>query len=209
MKKFFFAAACALLVSVAMNAADNIKAYADGTLLRLALENENSYVAFQVDVTLPEGVSIESGDAMQSNLNVSNRATVFSMYCNQTDATTNTYRIVGYNPSNSAFTGLSALNILSVTLSDEAKAEDITLSNALFVTSGLAKTELATVSVAQGNLGDVNGDGISLQDVLAIEDLKANGTASENLENYTVHNADTDSDGDVDEDDAASVAAQL
>ncbi len=208
MMKKYILAVCLLLGATAMRATDQLTAYASGSNLYVALTNDASYVAMQADITLPSGVSIESGDEMTDNLASTARSTAFSFYCRQTDSENNVYRIVAYNLSNTPISGLSQLNILNITLSASASADGITLSNVKLATSGLTEETLTGEAVAQGNLGDVNNDDkINLLDVLAITDLQTNGVTSETT--YTVHNADLDSSGDLDTDDLTAITINL
>lgn len=168
MKKIFlllFAAACA----VASWAQSTVSATVKGQELTVALANdEQSFVAFQMDITLPAGVDVESTGAVKMNTaRLTEKAgepvpgaadANFIIAYNKIDATH--VRVLAYNLENRALVGNSGA-LFTMTFTGST-SENFTVDNSLFVTTtDLAEIKLAIAeSVASGVvLGDVNKSG--------------------------------------------------
>lgn len=189
-KKLFAAAFLAFFAGNAM-AEDAVVPTVHGSksgtswVMNIGLDNATDYVAFQMDVKLPTGVSAGSDD---TNIVLYDRmkgiaasetidgSTKFVVSKNLIDASTNTYRIVGYNLGNTNVKDGTTYNdgMFKVALtSSEAKnlsALDATISNAIFVkSSDLTGVELGSKTTTTGLLGDANGDGnVNSTDAVAV-----------------------------------------
>lgn len=147
-----------------------VSATINGEKLTVALDNATEkFIAFQMDVVLPEGVEINSPagaiklaedrltqpntpSEIDANYDVN-----FIVAYNQIG---NVLRILGYNLENREIAG-NAGELFTATLS-AATDEEIAIENILFVkSSDLAETELqrAVVEKAGGVYCDFNGDG--------------------------------------------------
>lgn len=166
MKKLLFAAAL-MLNSFCMFAADEVTAKVSGTNLNIGLENETSFVAFQMDIQLPQGITAgeisKTGRLATGNdvtINGESTATPFVIASNVLDG--NVLRVVAYNLGNNAITDATG-DILQIALNAApANASDITVSNIKFVTAqDLKEMNLADAVGENGSLrGDVNLDGV-------------------------------------------------
>jgi len=203
-KKLFAAAFLAFFAGNAMAedaVVPSVHGSTSGTswVMNIGLDNATDYVAFQMDIKLPTGVSAGSDD---SNINIYDRltgiaasetidgSTKFVVSKNLIDASTNTYRIVGYNLGNTNVKEGPAYNdgMFNVKLtSSEAKslsALDATISNAIFVkSSDLKGVELGSKTTTTGLLGDVNKDGkVNQTDAVATINLYLNKSTSSSLD---------------------------
>ncbi len=191
----------ALLVAVSAFAEDKLTVLANikaGTTQKIALSlnNETAYTAFQMEITLPKGLTIASEGAMTI---ASARNANHQVFYNQLESGIIRVASLSFdsydNPTtgNEAFTGNSGdLLIIEVTAADDYVPANITAGNILFV----KKSDLAevTLNAEQGLLGDVNGDGeVTVLDGLAIIDcyLKKNPTP------FDITLADIDHDGEI------------
>lgn len=169
--------AAMVLSSLCMSAADEVTAKVSGTNLNIGLVNETSYVAFQMDITLPAGVSASSIEAVANRLSQEGSdteigGTKFIVASNVLEG--NVLRVIAYNLKNEAIKETTG-DILAITLNAApAAASDIKITNIKFVTADdLAEMNLADVTgESAGVRGDVNQDGIvDISDILAIIDL--------------------------------------
>lgn len=193
MKKLFILAS--LLIGMISNVlADNITAslkvesnLQDATL-HVNLTNESSYVAFQMDVTLPEGWTVTGATPVATNrlkdngsvtIDGSNYDTNFVLDYNVLN--NNTVRIIGYNLGNHEIIGNSGDEIFSISLKKSNSAASAvtdwtaTLSDVEFVD----KEQLEKIDMVVSNIdktavgekagipGDANGDGrVTLYDAI-------------------------------------------
>lgn len=193
MKKLFTLTALLFgMMSSAM--ADNISAslkvesnLQDATL-HVSLTNESSYVAFQMDVTLPEGWTVTGAtpiatDRLKDGENVTigsiSYPTDFVLDYNVLN--NNTVRIIGYNLGNHKIIGKSGDEIFSISLKKSNSAATVvtewsaTFSDVEFVNEeqlekidmAISNAENTAVGEKAGILGDANGDGrVTLSDVI-------------------------------------------
>ena len=171
MKKILllFAAAVCAVASWAADA--TVSATVKGQELKVALANDaQAFVAFQMDITLPTGVSVANdGTAMTLN---TERLTVkagepvpgaananFILAYNVIDATH--VRVLAYNLENRALAGNSG-ELFTMTF-DGTPGTDFTIDGIKFVTeSSLNEVDLAQIQSTVGAdvlLGDINMDG--------------------------------------------------
>jgi hypothetical protein len=189
----------ALMVSAGAWAADkltitpNIKAGETGTIA-ISLDNETAYTAFQMEITLPDKLSIEEEGAI---VIASERANLHQVKYNAVDGVV---RVAAFSfdgsDGNKAFNGNEGdLLIITVTAAADYTPADVTISDIIFVTEAdLAAVKDITAEMAEedGLMGDVDGDGsVTVLDGLAIIDyyLKKNPTP------FNVAVADLDQDG--------------
>lgn len=161
---FFAAAICA----AASWAADVVTATVNGQELTVGLTNETNYVAFQMDIALPEGVTVASENAIALNFTrLDKNSTIaiagsansdFVVAYNVIEAT-NTLRIVAYNLQNREIKAQEG-DLFTVTFAGGSNPT-FDLSNILFVT----KADLKEIALqnAQSEAGgpnyDINKDG--------------------------------------------------
>lgn len=190
--------AAMVLSSLCMSAADEVTAKVSGTNLNIGLVNETSYVAFQMDIKLPAGVSASSVEAVANRLSQEGSdteigGTKFIVASNVLEG--NVLRVIAYNLANDEIKDATG-DILAITLSAApAAASDITISNIKFVKEAdLAEVAMADVTAANGvMLGDVNNDGkITMLDVAGTIDITLGKPGS-----YNVDAADVNLDGKV------------
>lgn len=173
----------------------NVKAGESGQIA-ISLDNETAFTAFQVEVVLPEGLTLASSDAV--SLSTDRKDASHQVAYNEVE--TGKVRIVVYSfngtKGNEAFTGNSGdLLLINVTASSSYDpSSDVTLNEPLFVSkSSLKGMELAYEN-EHGILGDVDGDGsVTVLDGVAIIDyyLKKNPSP------FNVAVADLDNDGSI------------
>lgn len=158
--------AAMVLSSLCMSAADEVTAKVSGTNLNIGLVNETSYVAFQMDIKLPAGVSASTIEAVANRLSQEGSdseigGTKFIVASNVLEG--NVLRVIAYNLANDAIKNATG-DILAITLDKApAAASDIKITNIKFVTAtDLAEMNLADVTGENGGglLGDVFEDGI-------------------------------------------------
>lgn len=165
--------------SVASYADDLVTAKVnDATTIDVCLTNDASYVAFQMDITLPTGVSITAAEATVDRTDLDGNwdmVTIgdtdyesgYQIVYNQIDATTNTWRIVGYSYGNHVIEGTSGEAIATLTISGadgvyevDDIVDDSALANVIFVLeSDLSEITLAGTVEAGFSIYDVNQDG--------------------------------------------------
>lgn len=175
MKKILLFVA-ALACSVASWAQNEVSATISSGKLTVSLDNETSYVAFQMDIALPEGVTVASEDAIAPNLaRLDKNATVAITGSENSDFTIvyntinsgRTLRVVAYNLQNREIKS-NAGELFTVTLTGYAGGE-ITVDNIKFVTADALEeaTLAAKTAVESGEIDpDANGDGkFDLKDV--------------------------------------------
>lgn len=197
--------AAMVLSSLCMSAADEVTAKVSGTNLNIGLVNETSYVAFQMDIKLPAGVSASSIEAVANRLSQEGSdseigGTKFIVASNVLEG--NVLRVIAYNLANVAIKDAANSDILAITLNvAPAAASDITITNIKFVKAeDLAEMALADVTGENGAMvGDVNMDGsVDVLDAARLFNIIV-GLAE------STPTADVNGDGSVDVLDAARV----
>lgn len=219
MKKFvlFFAM---LVCSLASFATDVVTAKVSGSTVNVALENETTYCAFQMDITLPTGKSVTAAAAVTERLaqganvtiNSTETETPFVVAYNCIDATNNVWRVIAYNLGNHEIQNKTG-DILTLTLNgDVAEANSVSIANILFVaTSGLVEVDLGTATGVTGvKPGDVVPNGrVMINDVTATIDLMLIDSASQKshatTNGWIFEAADVDGNGTVMINDVVSV----
>ena len=183
----------------------NIKAGDTGTIT-IALDNATDYTAFQMEITLPEGLSIAEEGAMEI---VSQNETVHHVQYS-TPTANGVTTVVAYSfegsRGNEAFKANGDMLVITVTAAGNYTPADVKISDIKFVTwEDLELVETFTVVNEQGEellMGDVNGDNsIDTQDALLIID-KFLGVANANFNEKV---ADLNNDGAIDTQDALLV----
>lgn len=186
MKKIFlllFAAAC----SFASWAQSTVSATVKGQELSVALANDGQpFVAFQMDITLPDGVDVAASNAVVMNTaRLTEKAGTpvagatdanFIIAYNKIDATH--VRVLAYNLENRALEGTSG-DLFTMTFTGST-SENFTIDNSLFVTTtDLAEIKLQIAeSVASGAvIGDINKSGgdPNGNDLVALVEIIKNG----------------------------------
>ena len=163
----------------------------------ILLDNETAYTAFQCDLYLPDGLSVEQEDG-DYIFDLTNRKGRDHIIASQTQAE-GAIRVISYSPSIKAYNGNSgALVTFNMTASSDFEGPaSILLKNILFTTvSGIEvpfPDETCTVTqTAIGLRGDVDDDGlVNISDVTALIDYLLSGNASA----INLSNADCDGDG--------------
>lgn len=147
----------------------DIKAGETGTIT-IALDNATDYTAFQMDITLPEGLSIADEGAMEivSAVNADHHVAY-----NEVNGVIKVaaYSFDGDSNGNEAFKATGDILVITVSAAANYEPADVKISDIKFVKfSDLALVETFTVINEQGEevlLGDVNGDGVvDTQDAL-------------------------------------------
>lgn len=173
----------------------------------ILLENELEYTAFQSDLYLPEGLTVEQENGYYVIDLSSRKARSHVLYTAlQPDGA---IRLLCYSGSVSPFKGSSgALVYLNIVASDDFSAPaTITLKNTrLGTTAGeeiFFPEESCTVSAENMSLlGDVDGDGrVTIGDVTDVIDYLINGT----VDGINLANADINGDGKVNIGDVADI----
>ena len=212
MKKIllFFAAAVCAVASWAADVEATVSATVKSQTLEVALKNDSEdFVAFQMDITLPEGVTGVSAVALVADRLTSSEETItingekaslsFNIAYNQIDATH--VRVIAYNLENRAIAGKAGA-LFNVTFAG-TPAANFELTNVKFVTvSALEEVDLDAVQSELGEevlLGDVNRDGfVDVGDIAAIVIIIQNGDVSTfNLDAANVNGDDAIDVGDI------------
>lgn len=181
----------------------NVKAGESGQIA-ISLDNETAFTAFQVEVVLPEGLTLASSDAV--SLSTDRKDASHQVAYNEVE--TGKVRIVVYSfdgtKGNEAFTGNSGdLLLINVTASSSYDASsDVTLNEPLFVSkSSLEGLELPYEN-EHGILGDVNGDGVvDMKDALKVIQYYVGNNPSD----FNAAVADLNGDGEYDMKDAIAI----
>ena len=133
-------------------AAEDVRLEAQANSLTMGISGSAPYTAFQFDVTLPEGTTLEG-------VRLANKATNHQLAFQKVGD--NTYRVVGLSMTNQQ---LSAANgrLVQLQLSGNADESNVTMSNVLFVgqpaTDATAIREHITDGAADaGAIYDLNG----------------------------------------------------
>lgn len=142
----------------------------------ILLNNETAYTAFQCDLYIPDGLSVEQDDG-DYIFDLTNRKGRDHIIASQTQAE-GAIRVISYSPSIKAYNGNSGpLVTFNMTASSNFKGALIQLKNILFTTvSGIevpfADDICVVISSTHTLSGDVNGDGeVDITDVNAVIEI--------------------------------------
>ena len=149
----------------------------------ILLDNEVAYTAFQSDLYLPEGLTVEQEDG-DYIFDLTTRKARDHNIASQVQPN-GSIRLMSYSPSIKTYSGNSgALVTFDITASEDFTGPaTITLCGTLFTTAaGMEVTfndEMCTVSVPSLAMrGDVNGDGkVGMDDLTALINYLVYGTA--------------------------------
>ena len=201
-------ALCLMLVASTNLWADNkltikpdIKAGQTGTIT-IALDNATDYTAFQMDIKLPAGLSIESTGAMEI---VSAVDADHNVAYNTVDGVTKVaaYSFDGVSSGNEAFKASGDFLIITVTADADYTPADVQIDNIIFVTqSDLAAVTDFEVETEAGLMGDVDGNGkVDTNDAI----LVIKYFLGQNPENFNAAVADLTGEGKIDTNDAIAI----
>lgn len=160
----------------------------------ILLENEVAYTAFQTDIYLPEGLTIEQEDG-DYIFDLTSRKARDHNIASQTQAD-GAIRVMSYSPSIKAYSGNSgALVTFNVTANEGfTSSANIQIRNTLLTTTAGVEVAVADEEclVKLFIKGDVDDDGkVTIGDVTALIDYLLYGDAS----SINLTNADVDQDG--------------
>lgn len=200
----FAAAVCA----VASWAQDVVTAKYNGSKLDVELTNSTTFVAFQMDITVPVGLTLD-GDPVSNisrlaqgenvMINTVSTPTPFQLAYNviSTDASNQVIRVIAYNLGNHEIQEATGKLF---TINFEQNVTSASISNILFVDNSLAEQPLADAVAEEGaeyKVGDVNLDGsVDLKDLTRLVNVllgssvetvtsNVNGDASVDLKDLT------------------------
>ena len=180
-----------LVVTLCANATDRFYiedfeiAPGETRTVNILLDNETVYTAFQTDIYMPEGLTIEQEDG-DYIFDLTSRKSRDHNIASQLQVD-GSIRVMSYSPHINAYNGNSgALVTFNVIAADDlAGPAHILLKNTLFTTTAGIEIPFSdaecTVTVPNiGKKGDVNGDGkVSIADVSALISILLSGeTAS-------------------------------
>ena len=179
--------------------------------VNIMLDNEIAYTAFQADIYMPAGLTIEMEDG-DYIFDLTERKSRDHMIASQPQAD-GAIRVISYSNGINPFKGNSgALVTFNVTAAtDFTGPATIALRNTLFTTTTGEEIpfgdETCTVTVpAVGKKGDVNGDGnVNISDVTAL----INFLLSDNGSAIPLGNADINSDGGINISDVTALINML
>ena len=180
-------------------------------LVNILLDNETEYTAFQTDIYLPEGLTVEQEDG-DYIFDLTTRKARDHNIASQTQAD-GAIRVMSYSPTIKAYSDNSgALVTFNVTADASFTGPaTIQLRNTLFTTTAGIEVVLAdvtcTVTISSSSLlGDVNGDGsVNISDVTALIDYLLSGNAS----GISLSGADCNRDGSINISDVTSLIDYL
>ena len=165
------------------------------------LDNEIAYTAFQTDIYMPAGLTIEMEDG-DYIFDLTDSKSRDHMIASQPQVD-GAIRVISYSNKINPFSGNSgALVTFNVAAdADFTGPAAIALRNTLFTTTTGVEipfgNETCTVTRPTISIkGDVNGDGnVNISDVTALSDYLLNGNG--NASGILLDNADVDSDGNI------------
>lgn len=169
-----------------------------GETLRVSilLDNETAYTAFQTDLYLPDGLTVEQEDG-DYIFDLTSRKGRDHNIASQIQAD-GAIRIMSYSPSIKPYSGNSgALVTFSIMANEDFSGPvSILLKNVLFTTTAGTEVPFANesciVTLPIRFLGDVDKNGfVNISDVTALVDYLLNGDASA----ISLSNADCDGSG--------------
>ena len=194
--------ALAVLVGLCSSANDRFYiedftiAVGETVTVSIQLENEVAYTAFQTDIYLPEGLTIEQEDG-DYIFDLTSRKARDHNIASQTQVD-GAIRVMSYSPRINAYSGNSgALVTFNVTANEGfTSSATIQIRNTLLTTTAGVEVAVADEEclVKLFIKGDVDDDGkVTIGDVTALIDYLLNGDAS----SINLTNADVDQDGDI------------
>lgn len=170
----FAAAVCA----VASWADDVVTAKYSGNKLDVELTNSTTFLAFQMDIDLPAGVTVQSIESnlarLEQGANVSiggvDTETPFTIAHNVIDNENNVLRVIAYNLGNHEIKGAEGKLF---TVNFDNAIEEATIDNIRFVDEALVEQIVAKAIAEKGGLaGDIDGvGGVTIDDVAAALDI--------------------------------------
>lgn len=179
----------------------------------ILLENEATYTAFQTDIYMPAGLTVEMEDG-DYIFDLTDRKSRNHMIASQPQAD-GAIRVISYSNSINPFSGnsgaLVTFNVSAAT--DFTGPATIALRNTLFTTTAGVEipfgNETCTVTRPTISIkGDVNGDSnVNISDVTALIDYLLNGNG--NASGIQLDNADVDSDGNINISDVTTLIDRL
>ena len=180
-------------------------------IVSIMLDNEATYTAFQTDIYMPDGLTIEMEDG-DYIFNLTDRKSRDHMIASQPQVD-GAIRVISYSNGINPFKGNSgALVTFNVTAgTDFSGPATIALRNTLFTTTAGEEipfgNETCSVTVPSvGIKGDVDGDGnVNISDITALIDYLLGGNAS----NIQLDNADVDNDGIINISDVTALIDKL
>lgn len=163
------------------------------------LDNENAYTAFQTDIYMPEGLTIEQEDG-EYIFDLTSRKARDHNIASQLQAD-GAIRVMSYSPGIKAYSGNSGPLVTFMVTADNdfTGPAAIQMKTILLITTAGVELSFADeecmVNTSTSSLkGDVDGDGeVSISDVSALIDYLLNGEA----ENFNAANADVDEDNEI------------
>lgn len=173
----------------------------------IALNNQTSYTAFQLDITLSEGLTFAKENGSYA-ISLSSRSNGHVLSVEEVSP--GCLRVVVYSMNNKAFTGSNGvlLTFKMNVANDFADNGTITIDNIRFTTSTINEVKFKSISAAVklGDptivMGDVNGDGVvDTQDAIKVVQY----FLKKNPENFNLEAADVTTDGNVDTQDAIQI----
>ena len=165
----------------------------------ILLDNETAYTAFQADIYLPEGLTIEQEDG-DYIFDLTDRKARDHNISSQMQAD-GAIRVMSYSPSIKAYNGNSGPLVTFQLIAEDSFTGPATLMMKniwLITTTGVelsfANEECAVTVPVTVLKGDVNGNGeVAISDVSTLIDYLL-GTE---LENFNAANADVNGDGEI------------
>lgn len=165
----------------------------------ILLDNENAYTAFQTDIYMPEGLTIEQEDG-EYIFDLTNRKANDHNIASQLQAD-GAIRVMSYSPGIKAYSGNSGPLVTFMVTADNdfTGPAVIQMKTILLITTAGVELSFADeecmVNASTSILkGDVDGDGeVSISDVSALIDYLLNGEA----ESFNAANADVDEDNEI------------
>jgi len=177
------------------------------TQVAIQLKNSASYTAFQLDITLPEGVTLVQTEGTKG-LSLSSRAS------DNHSITVSSYDdgsifVLVYSASNKPFSGTSGdILLMSLTIDENfVGPKDIEISNVLFTTTSIQEIKFPDVTakcdILTATPGDVNDDGtVDISDYIGV----ANHILGNTPAGFNATAADVNNDGEIDISDYIGVA---
>lgn len=179
-------ALCLMLVVSAGAWADNkltikpdVKAGQTGTIT-IALDNATDYTAFQMEIKLPEGLSLYETEGQNDAMEIVSQNETVHHVQYSTPTANGVTTVVAYSfegsRGNEAFKANGDMLVIKVTAASDYTPAEVSISDPKFVTFSDIENLVTTFTVIneQGEevlLGDVNGDGtVNVQDILQIVD---------------------------------------
>lgn len=165
----------------------------------ILLDNATAYTAFQTDIFMPEGLSIEQEDGDYIFDLTSRKARDHNIASQlQSDGS---IRVMSYSPGVKAYSGNSGalVTFIVTAAADFAGPSTIQLKNTLFTTTAgmeiaFGDEQCVVNAPTSGLMGDVDNDGeVGISDVSAFIDYLLSGDAT----GLNLANADLDADSEV------------